>query len=331
MVTVGIPRALLYYQYYPMYRTFFEALGAQVVVSSPTTSDILASGSARVVAETCLPAKIFLGHVISLAKECDAIFVPSVRSVVPKVYSCAKFLGLPDMTRAVVPEAPSILEVDIDVNTGRRELYLSIYRLGRRFTWNPTRVRRAALAAWHTHQDYRLLMSREGLTPPQAIARIYRLEDDGERHEEASATSIALIGHPYLLYDEHLNHRIIHRLEQANCKVLTPEMLDAAELEKGVAAVTGGAYWSYEEEVSGAGGHYLHGGVDGVIGVMPFGCGPDSLMMDMVRRRAAVMKDTPFMCLTLEEHTAEAGIITRLEAFLDMVRRRKRRAVPLCA
>ena len=78
----------------------------------------------------------------------------------------------------------------------------------------------------------------------------------------------------------------------------------------------------------GAGGYYLESGVDGVIGIMTFGCGPDSLMMDVVRRHAARLGNTPFMSLTLEEHTSEAGLITRLEAFLDMIQSKKRR--PIC-
>ena len=66
MIKVGIPKALLYYQYHPMWETFFEELGAEVVVSSPTTQTMLSEGSSRVVAETCLPVKIFLGHALSL-------------------------------------------------------------------------------------------------------------------------------------------------------------------------------------------------------------------------------------------------------------------------
>ena len=101
-------------------------------------------------------------------------------------------------------------------------------------------------------------------------------------------------------------------------------MLTAEEVESATARLVGRAYWTYEEEVVGAGEHYLESGVDGVIGIMTFGCGPDSVMMDMVRRQAGRLKTTPFMSLTLEEHTAEGGILTRLEAFLDMIHRRKR-------
>ena len=107
-------------------------------------------------------------------------------------------------------------------------------------------------------------------------------------------------------------------------------MLTTEELESAIARLVGRAYWTYEEEVVGAGGHYLQSGADGVIGIMAFGCGPDSLMMDMVRRQAARLRTTPFMSLTLEEHTAEAGVVTRLEAFIDMIYRKKRRQVEVC-
>ena len=334
MIRVGIPRALLYYQYYPMWKTFFEELGSQVVISPSTTQAMLSQGSSRVVADTCLPVKVFLGHVLSLVEKCDYIFIPAIRSVKRRVYNCSKFLGLPDMTKAVIPESPPILDIDIDINKGKRDLYQSIYKLGRRFTWNPFKVRQASIATWQAHLDYQKLMSSHRLTPPQAIERISGTpETQLEKHSSHSTSTrgaIALIGHPYLLYDEHINHRLIHRLEQAGYKVLTPEMLTAKELETAIVRLVGSSYWTYEEEVVGAGGYYLESGADGVIGIMTFGCGPDSLMMDMVRRQAARLRATPFMSLTLEEHTAEAGVVTRLEAFLDMIQSKKRRQVEVC-
>jgi len=334
MSRIGIPRALLYYQYYPMWKTFFEGLGAEVVVSPPTTQDILSSGSSRVVADTCLPVKVFCGHVLSLVKECDYIFIPAIRSMKRKVYNCSKFLGLPDMTKAVIPESPPILDIDIDINKGKRVLYQAIYKLGRHFAWDPFRVRQAALAAWQAHLDYRKLMSGLRLTPPQAIVKMFGLAGVEPKAHSSRSTStqatIALIGHPYLLYDEHINHRLIHRLEQAHTEVLTPEMLTTEELESAVVKLVGRAYWTYEDEVVGAGEHYLESGVDGVIGVMTFGCGPDSLMMDVVHRQAGRLRNTAFMSLTLEEHTAETGVVTRLEAFLDMINRKKRKQAEVC-
>ncbi|MFC1860625.1 acyl-CoA dehydratase activase-related protein, partial [Chloroflexota bacterium] len=229
MMRIGIPRALLYYQYYPMWKTFFEELGAEVVISPPTTQDILSAGSSRVVAETCLPTKVFLGHVLSLVGKCDYVFIPAVRSVKRKAYNCSKLLGLPDMTRAVIPESPPILDIDIDVNKGKPALYLAIYKLGRHFTRNPFRIRRASIDAWQAHLNYQQLMCSHNLTPPQAIARVLDTPDvepeTRSDHPVLARATIAVLGHPYLLYDEHINYRLIHRLKQSRNRVLTPQML----------------------------------------------------------------------------------------------------------
>ena len=41
MARVGIPRALAYYTYFPVWKAFLEGIGASVVLSRPTTRQIL--------------------------------------------------------------------------------------------------------------------------------------------------------------------------------------------------------------------------------------------------------------------------------------------------
>jgi predicted nucleotide-binding protein (sugar kinase/HSP70/actin superfamily) len=327
MVKIGIPRALAYYQYYPMWRAFFEKLGTEVVASEPTTKQMLADGAKRVIADTCMPAKVYMGHVLALIGKCDYIFIPVIRSVKPRVFNCAKFLGLPDMTRAVIPGCPPVLEIDFDISKGRDRILRDIAVMVRDITGDKKLVKEAVAAAIGKHIEFKKLMTTRGLTPVRAIDTLF----DGEKKSglkdiaEKSSVNIALVGHHYLLYDEHLNHRIFHRLADIGCRIYTPEMAAENNLQDMVVKLLGRSYWTWEEEVVGAGGYYLEGQADGVIGVSAFGCGPDSLMMDSVRRHALNLGNVPFMNLTLEEHTAEAGIVTRLEAFVDMIRRRKRR------
>lgn len=321
---VGIPASLLYYQYYPLWVTFFQTLGAEVVVSSPTDRTMLSSGSSRVVDETCLPVKVFIGHVISLVDKCDCVFIPAVRSVERQVYNCSKFLGLPDMTRAVVPGCPPVLEVDIDADKGRRGLYWNIYKLGSHFTRNPVKVKKAAEAALEVHRAYTAQMCHRRQTPGEVMEEMFAGSGKPENNcdDSSYSTTIGLVGHPYLLYDDYVSHRLISRLWGMGARVLTPEMVGEKDMDAGIIAIDGGAYWTYGRDVVGAGGHYLQSEADGVIGIMAFGCGPDSLMMDAVRRYARQVKK-PFMCLNVDEHTADAGMITRLEAFMDMIRRNR--------
>src|SRR3989304_428845 len=119
---------------YPMWKIFFTRLGGQVILSGPTSRAVLISGSARLGAETCLPVKIYAGHVISLIDKCDFIFIPSVKSIEERVYNCSKFLGLPDVIRAVVPNCPPVVDPAIDINLGQRALYTAIDAVALRFT-----------------------------------------------------------------------------------------------------------------------------------------------------------------------------------------------------
>jgi predicted nucleotide-binding protein (sugar kinase/HSP70/actin superfamily) len=67
-------------------------------------------------------------------------------------------------------------------------------------------------------------------------------------------------------------------------------------------------------------------GFDGVIQVFPFGCMPEIVakaILPVISRE----KDFPIMTLVVDEMTGEAGYITRIEAFLDLLERRKRKCI----
>ena len=83
-------------------------------------------------------------------------------------------------------------------------------------------------------------------------------------------------------------------------------------------------YWANELELTGTAAYYLlNEKVDGIIALSAFGCGPDSLMVDEIAYHCKEA-GMPLIHLTIDEHTGEAGFITRLEAFTDMLLRKKR-------
>jgi predicted nucleotide-binding protein (sugar kinase/HSP70/actin superfamily) len=102
-------------------------------------------------------------------------------------------------------------------------------------------------------------------------------------------------------------------------------MLPKGAAARSVQQVTGDAYWAYAESLVGAGAYLLeHGKIDGLVIVMAFGCAPDSGLapvLGQLARRAGV----PALALTLDEHSGEAGLVTRLEAFVDMLERKQLR------
>ena len=95
-------------------------------------------------------------------------------------------------------------------------------------------------------------------------------------------------------------------------------------MDEGINTLGEHRYWANEYEMTGTAGHYLKDNrIDGIITLTAFGCGPDSLMVERIQRRAKHF-GKPLLHLTIDEQTGEAGFITRLEAFVDMLFRKKR-------
>ncbi|HHW13104.1 MAG TPA: CoA protein activase [Firmicutes bacterium] len=63
-------------------------------------------------------------------------------------------------------------------------------------------------------------------------------------------------------------------------------------------------------------------GLDGVIQVLPFTCMPEIVAQSITPAVSAAYQ-LPILTLVLDEHSAEAGVLTRLEAFVDLLRRRR--------
>lgn len=335
MKRVGIPRALVYYEYFPMWRRFFEVLGMEVVLSPATTRSTVSAGIGRMVAETCLPVKVYAGHVCYLRDAgVDYVLVPAIRATEPGLFHCSKFLGLPDLMRAVVDNCPPLLELNVDIGKKRRDLQSVIRELGKTLTWKPWVLQEAVEAAWQAHLSYqtrlhdghRVMHVLNELSPqPESLIekRKNLAAASVKTRVSPSGPTIALVGHPYLLYDAYLTHGLYDRLERMGVRLLTPEMAPREGLDEGIRRLAKYKYWVYEDEVTGAAGYYLsRPEVDGVIALIAFGCGPDSTMLDLIQR-AGRQQHKPLMGLVLDEHSAEAGLITRLEAFVDMLVRRK--------
>ena len=133
---------------------------------------------------------------------------------------------------------------------------------------------------------------------------------------------IGLVGHCYNLYDRYVNLDIISRLEALGAGVVTPDMLPEAALGREARVLSRELYWTYGKEILGAAGYLSRGRVDGIILLISFACGPDSLLAELAVRK---LRDrVPMMLVVIDEETGEAGLMTRLESFVDMVQRRKR-------
>lgn len=321
MKKVGIPRALLYYNFFPMWKTFFEKLDTSVVTSSKTCKKIVDDGIMSCVDETCLPVKIFVGHVMNLKeKGVDYIFIPRIISIEKNRYLCAKFLGLPDMVKSLVPHLPKIIDMKIDLYKKDSSIKKEILRVGSIFTNDKKKIYNAYFKSLEVQSKFEDIM-RKGYSPNEAISI---LEGNNIKRNGKGDIKIALLAHSYDIMDDYICMDIINRLREMGANVCTTSMMERNKIEKGALKLEKDLFWTYGREIIGAGKYFLEEKeVDGVINVSAFGCGPDSLTDDILDRDYKRNKGLPYMSLTIDEHTGEAGILTRLEAFIDLLRWKK--------
>jgi predicted nucleotide-binding protein (sugar kinase/HSP70/actin superfamily) len=301
---VGVPRAMLFHHYGDCWLDFIEAAGAEPVLSEPTTNDIITTGALRADNETCLPVKVFSGHAMSLKGRSDAILVPRVVSEVRGTCSCPKFLGLPDLTRTLDDELPPIVAPRMDL-ADRRSLWAREWYCAAR-SFGASRTRSAAAAA-------RMMRTVGGL----------QFE---ERHApDARDLSIGVAGHLYNVHDERASLGLLNRIRSMGATPVTVDEVNGADAHRQAASLPRKVFWGFEARLAGAVLHWSRTrAVSGILFVTSFACGPGSivgaLLEDQLRREGSI----PLMTITLDEHSAEAGLVTRLEAFIDMLRHASR-------
>ena len=106
-------------------------------------------------------------------------------------------------------------------------------------------------------------------------------------------------------------------------KIYTAEMVPEKILLKYEQKLPKRLFWHYSNQVIWSSYHYMdQSNIEGIVHITAFGCGPDA-MVDKLMELEAKNRNLPFMTVTIDEHTGEGGVITRLEAFLDMIRFRR--------
>lgn len=323
---IGIPRGMSYFEHYPFWYGFFKALGIKVVLSDRTTKQTVSKGAALVVTETCLPIKIYVGHVVELLeKGVKRILVPSIQSIAPKIYNCSKIRGLPDLVRNVIKEDFELIEPTIDKSAKNQGFYQFLRESVECFGITDfDTIRNASKEGWKLFNNFNTMM-RNGIPYKKALSNALNGKIVlGDSAEKDYPISVALVAHGYDVLDDQASMKIFDKLDKMKVKVYSSYQLTDEQKIEGLNTLEQKMYWANELDMTGTAGHYLKDNkIDGIVTVNSFGCGPDSLMIEKIVRKAKDFSK-PILTLTIDEHTGEAGFITRLEAFVDMLYRKKR-------
>jgi predicted CoA-substrate-specific enzyme activase len=304
---VGIPRLLYLADELPFWQAFFRSLGFRTLLSDRTDRRMVNRGLEAAAAETCFPAKVALGHVQDLVeKKADFLFLPSfVRFPAAcgsgsSSQACPYAQALPYLARATLRFGSTrVIEAHLRMQD-ERHFEASVRSVGRMLGKSGRAVARAARAG-------REAQSRA----EQAVADLGR---EAVRSLPAGARALVLIGRNYNTCDAALNMNLPAKVRDLGVQVLPMDLLP---LHDGDHRGLENMYWRSGQKILAA-ARYLrqHPGLYPVY-LTNFGCGPDSFISHFFRQE---MGGKPYLQLEVDEHSADAGAVTRIEAFLDSLR-----------
>lgn len=296
---VGIPRCLSHYYLWPLYRSFLTELGVEWHESRPTSSRDLDNLSLCPTDEPCISVKVAFSHARKLLDAgCDALFVPTIVSLSEVTYCCPKMMGLRAMLRTGLGLEPwQVVSPVIDMKDDPHR-------------WRDTWVR----AAWMLGVgDQRAASS----ALDRGLSAWRRAVEDAVRLPDRSAGQVtAVMGHAYVLDD--VFARKVPAVAAEYGQVVLAEMVSQEDAQKELETLPDGQkMWTIEGQILGASLYLLRNRlVDRIVFVSAFSCGPASIIENYIMKEAEAY-GIPFLNIAVDEHTGEAGLITRMEAFLD--------------
>lgn len=299
-ITIGIPKALLYYKYSELWTSFFEELGCEIIVSPNTSKKILEDGIKFSLDESCMAMKIYMGHVYYLIDKCDYILVPRLKCIKKHEKLCTNFSALYDLVNNTFDK--KLINYNVDVEHKEDELYAFVTMgLSLGFSY------RKIVSAYHIAKEKEKMLKEREISKQKSIIA------------SSNKIKILLAGHPYNLHDEFIGKQIESVLEKNNIEIIYSDKYDTKYLEQEVKKISSKNYWTYNKEIIGAISHYQEL-VDGIILITSFPCGPDSLSNEMILRNVKI----PITNLIIDEANSDTGLLTRIESFIDILEERRK-------
>ncbi|MFP3980544.1 MAG: acyl-CoA dehydratase activase [Desulfobacterales bacterium] len=308
---VGINKSFLTNSYYPLYSRFFAVLGFEPVLSERPEPEGIEMRNAAF----CYPAELSHGYFYCLIHSEDPpefIFLPHVKSVhVENGYAnsqvCPFVQGEPYYLRTTFRQTLSELEKRgirvlspfLDMSPGPDAAKDPLVRTAMDMGVDRKNAEEAFETAKH-----------------QQIACFAEMKQIGARaleqlEAEPEKIGVVIFGRPYNGFVEEAHMGIPHKLASRGVYVIPLDFLPI-EAEDSKPHM----YWGMGQMILKAARYVKNHSQLFATYITNFSCGPDSFVVGYFRD---IMGRKPSLTLELDSHTADAGIETRIEAFLDIV------------
>ncbi len=316
---IGIPRILYLHEMFPFWKAFFTELGYRVVLSDATNKELIRKGVENVVAETCFPVKVSHGHVLNLLeKGVKKIFLPSIvnlkpsHSEIPNTSACPYAQSFPyaipssiDFKKANV----EILQPILHFGFGKEYLEKELVQFGESLHREPKQVKGALKKAERFQAHFFQSLLNRGK----------EVLDQAGPNDKV----MVIVGRPYNSCDSGVNLEIPKKLRDLGVISIPMDFLPLESVSPSEEIRE--MYWRYGQRILAAGKIIKEDPRLYAVYITNFGCGPDSFISHFFRD---LSKGKPYLQLEIDEHSADAGAITRCEAFLDSLKNVEAKKAP---
>ncbi len=308
---IGIPRVLFFHDLLPFWGTYFNALGFRVVLSDQTNKKLIQEGLEAIVTETCFPIKVAHGHVLNLmTKDIKTIFLPSLINFkqpqlnISQSFACPYVQSFPYTIQSAInfkEHGVNFIHLPVFMANNPDQLTKNSIPLMVRLKKKKRQHREAIVKAFQAQQRFTEALRQRG---KEILAQI----DPKEK-------ACVIVSRAYNGCDPGINLRVPVKLREMGVKAIPLDMLPLEEVD--ISEKWRGMYWAYGQKILAAAhiikkDHRLF-----PIYITNFSCGPDSFISHYFQKE---LHEKPFLQIEVDEHSADAGVITRLEAFLDSLK-----------
>jgi predicted CoA-substrate-specific enzyme activase len=306
---IGIPRALHFFEFFPYWRAFFETLGFEIVNSDLSDHDIVEAALEKFSAETCFPVKMVFGHIDNLIKKkVDYIFLPGVIKYTGGLededgsYICPYVQSIGNTIRArfnFEAEGINFVGYPIKLTNSVPEMLSELGQLLKAMDISEREAKKGIRNGTRAYEMYRAEIAAEGS----------RILDNIDRDEKL----LVIVSRPYNGFDRRLSLDIPDKIRRLGVTTIPMDFLPLNIESEDLSSM----YWLYGRKILAAANFIRRHPNLYAVYLTSFGCGPDSFITHFFRRH---MSGKPYLQLEIDEHSADAGLITRVEAFLDSLR-----------
>ncbi len=311
-VRIGIPFIFYFHDFLPYWTTLLWELGFEVVVSPRTERNIIDLGNETILAETCFPVKAAHGHIAHLIqKQVDAVLVPSfidlntVTDAAKTGLACPYTQTIPYMAKTAFPDTTFIMPA-VRLSMGRNNLKQELLQSLKQFNISSSKLSLAMAAATKMQEAFVLAIKGKGREVLSGL------------NEKA----LVIVGRAYNSFDKGMNLDIPKKIGNLGVLTIPMDFLDLEQEE--IKKDWPNMYWRAGQRILSAARIIASNPLLDAVYIGNFSCGPDSFILKFFEEE---MAGKSFLHLELDAHSADAGAVTRCEAFLDSIKTRDSAAI----